>query len=136
MVNLFFYQQMSYQILSILYYTGALTVLLLGLAFIVSSLAVFFKDASQLIGIMLQIGFWLAPVFWSEHTMTTQVMNILSLNPMYYIITGYRNAMIYGIPFWQESISSMVYYWCFTSVVVLLGIKTFKKLRVHFADLL
>ena len=27
------------------------------------------------------------------------------------------------------------YYWCFTAVVLFLGVKTFKKLRVHFADL-
>lgn len=122
--------------LSILYYTVALTVLLLGIAFIVSALAVFFKDASPLIGIALQIGFWLAPVFWSESTMTSQVMCILRLNPMYYIITGYRNAMIDGVHFWEQPIGSVLYYWCFTGIVVLLGIKTFKKLKVHFADLL
>lgn len=122
--------------LSIIYYTGALTVLLLGLSFIVSSIAVFLKDASQFIAIALQIGFWLVPVFWSEGTMTEGVMRILRLNPMYYILTGYRNSMIYGINFWEEPIGRILYYWVFTGVIALIGTKMFKKLRVHFADLL
>lgn len=122
--------------LSIIYYSGALTVLLLALSFIVSSFAVFLKDASQIIGIALQIGFWLVPVFWSESIMTDGVMKVLRLNPMYYILTGYRDAMIYGVNFWEEPLWLIVYYWCFTAVIALIGIKTFKKLRVHFADLL
>ena len=122
--------------LSILYYSFALTVLLFGVSFIVSSLAVFLKDASQFIAIALQIGFWLAPVFWDVSTMTESVMKILRCNPMYYILTGYRNAMISGINFWEEPIGTIAYYWCFTAVVLFLGVKTFKKLRVHFADLL
>ena len=122
--------------LSIIYYSGALTVLLLALSFITSSFAVFLKDASQIIGIALQIGFWLVPVFWAESTMTDGVMKVLRLNPMYYILTGYRDAMIYGVNFWEEPLWLIVYYWCFTAVIALIGIKTFKKLRVHFADLL
>ena len=128
----------SFQVswLSILYYSFALTILLFGISFIVSSLAVFLKDASQFIAIALQIGFWLAPVFWDVSTMTESVMKILRCNPMYYILTGYRNAMISGINFWEEPIGTIAYYWCFTAVVLFLGVKTFKKLRVHFADLL
>lgn len=122
--------------LSIIYYSGALTVLLLALSFITSSFAVFLKDASQIIGIALQIGFWLVPVFWSESTMTDGVMKVLRLNPMYYILTGYRDSMIYGVNFWEEPLWLIVYYWSFTVVIALIGIKTFKKLRVHFADLL
>lgn len=128
----------SFQIswLSMVYYSFAMTVLITGIAFIVSSLAVFLKDASQIVGIILQIGFWLTPVFWADSSMNASVLRILKLNPLYYIISGYRDAFIYGVHFWQESVRLTLYFWIAAGFVLLAGIKVYKKLEVHFADLL
>ena len=63
-------------------------------------------------------------------------LTILKLNPMYYIIEGYRDALINGIGFWQQSVGITVYYWVFTIVMFVVGVATYRKLRPHFADLL
>lgn len=122
--------------LSVFYYSFALMILLIGLAYAVSSAAVFMKDASQIVNIVLQIVFWITPIFWADSVMQPGVLKILKLNPLYYIINGYRDAMIYGVNFWEEPVRVIAYYWCLTIVVLFLGIKTYRKLKVHFADLL
>lgn len=122
--------------ISILYYSGCLIVLLIGIAYLVSSLAVFFKDASQLVNVILQIGFWLTPVFWSDASMNQTALRVLKRNPLYYIIDGYREALINGVGFWQKPLGETLYYWIVTAVVVLLGVKVYQKLKMHFADLL
>lgn len=137
-IGMFFLYGYSFQIswFGIFYYSFALTILIVGISFIVSSLAVFLKDASQMIGIILQIGFWLTPIFWADSSMNPSILRILKLNPLYYIINGYRNSLIYGVSIEEESGRLIIYFWIVTILVLFLGIKVYKKLKVHFADLL
>lgn len=122
--------------ISIIYYSFGVTVLLIGNAYLVSSLAVFFKDASQLINVILQVGFWLTPIFWSDNQMNSAALRILRYNPLYYIISGYRSALIDNVGFWERPIGETLYYWAFTVIIALLGIKVYNKLKIHFADIL
>ena len=128
----------SFQIawISVLYYSFCVTALLLGISFFVSSVAVFLKDASQIVNIVLQIGFWLTPVFWSDASMNEGILRVLKLNPMYYVLDGYRDALIEGIGFWQQPISITIYFWVITVLVAFSGIKVYRKLKIHFADLI
>jgi ABC-type polysaccharide/polyol phosphate export permease len=60
---------------------------------------------------------------------------IIKLNPVVYIIDGYRNSMIYHVWFWHD-LGSSIYFWLITGIIFVLGGLTFKKLRPHFADVL
>lgn len=122
--------------ISIIYYSLCVMALLIGLAYLVSALSVFLKDNTQIVNIVLQVGFWLTPIFWSESTMTEKVMIVLRKNPLFYIITGYRDAMINGVGFWYKPIRETLYFWIVTVVIFLIGITVYKRLRDHFADLL
>lgn len=115
------------------YYTFALTVLGFGLSMFISSISVLFKDFVQVINIILQIGFWAIPIFWNPDTMEPWVLSILKFNPMYYIVSGYRDCFIYRIPFWEHPIYSL-YFWGVTIVVLIVGLTLFIRLRPHFAD--
>lgn len=119
----------------VLYYTFATMILTLGLSWITSSLVIFFKDIGQLVGMTLQFGFWLTPIFWSMKMVPEKYQWIIELNPVFYIIEGYRNSMIYHTWFWQD-MSMTIYFWSITLVLFVLGALTFRKLRPHFADVL
>ncbi len=121
--------------LNIIYYSFCLFVLSIGVSWIVSSVSVFLKDFSQLVNILLQIGFWLAPIFWNPGTMSESVMRVLKLNPIYYIIVGYRSCLIDGIPFWDRG-PITYYYWAVTMSIFIIGATVFRRLRAHFADIL
>ena len=121
--------------IQIIYYLFATSVLILGLSWITSSVVVFFKDMGQFVTMIIQFGFWLTPIFWSISTVPEKYHWIINLNPMTYIVEGFRNSMIYHLWFWED-ISKTLYFWTFTLTVFVLGGLTFKKLRPHFADVL
>ena len=121
--------------LQIVYYMFATSVLLLGLSWLTSSIVIFFKDIGQLVAIVIQFGFWLTPIFWSLKMVPEKYHWIINLNPMAYIVDGYRNSMIYHKWFWED-MSFTLYFWSFTIIIFILGGFTFKKLRPHFADVL
>ena len=60
---------------------------------------------------------------------------IIKFNPVYYIVTGYRDSMIAGNFFWERPTLTL-YFWGVTIVLLLIGLKVFKKLRPHFSDVL
>lgn len=124
---------LSISCIQVFYYTAALTLLGFGLAMLVSSITVIFKDLVPVISIILQVGFWIIPICWNPETMEPWVINVLKINPIYYIVSGYRDAFIYHIPFWEHPVYTG-YFWSVTLVVFVLGCSVFAKLRPHFAD--
>lgn len=128
--------QLNLYNLQIVYYLLCEIVLVYALSLITSSIAVFIKDTLQFIGIVLQILFWMIPIVWTpEFIEGTIVLKILKLNPVYYLVNGFREALIYNIWFW-ENWTYMIYFWVITLLLLAIGIKVYKKLNRYFADLL
>lgn len=125
----------SFVWLNCFYYSFALFVLMIGVSWIVSSISVFLKDFTQLISVIMQLLFWITPIFWSTEVMSQNILRVLKLNPIYYIINGYRSSLILGINFWERGPITL-YYWCIVVVTFGIGAIIFKKLRPHFSDVL
>ncbi len=121
--------------LQIIYYLFAVSVLLLGISLITSSVVVFFKDMGQIVAMLIQFGFWLTPIFWSISTVPQKYHWIIKLNPLVYIIDGYRDSMINHKWFWEHPFAT-IYFWVFSLTILAIGAITFKKLKPHFADVL
>ncbi|WP_366923775.1 ABC transporter permease [Metallumcola ferriviriculae] len=121
--------------LQLIYYLVATILLVVGLSWITSSLAVFTKDVSQFVNMVLQFGFWLTPIFWSLDMLPERYQFLIKLNPFYYIVTGYRDTLIYHSWFWNSP-QLTVYFWAVTFTLLLVGAVLFRRLRPHFADLL
>lgn len=121
--------------IQLFYYLFAAVVLILGITWITSALVIFIRDLIQMIGILLQFGFWLTPIIWSEKVMPEKYLVFLKLNPTYYIVQGYRDSLLFDIWFWEKPILT-IYFWCITLFIFIIGIVIFKKLRPHFADVL
>ena len=121
--------------LQVFYYLFALICLVFGLSLITSSLVIFLKDVGQLVAMFLQFGFWGTPIFWSLKMIPPSLHWVFKLNPMYYIVEGYRNSFIYHTWFWDLGYTNYGF-WAVTIFVMLLGTFLFKKLRPHFADVL
>ena len=120
--------------LQIVYYLLAMSVLLLGLGWMTSSTSIFVKDVTKVVAIFVQFGFWLTPIFWNISMIPEKYRWIIELNPMYYIITGYRDSIISHVPFWERG--NTIYFWVFTLVCLYLGINIYKRLRPHFAEVI
>ena len=55
--------------LQIIYYSLCCFVLVLGLSYATAALLVFFRDLTQIVGIVLQVGIWMTPIMWNMETM-------------------------------------------------------------------
>ena len=118
-----------------IYYIIALTILLVGLSWLTSSLNVFVKDVSHIVSILLQFGFWVSPIVWPLERIPEKYHVILKLNPLFYIIDGYRRSFLFHTPAWQ-GYQWTIYYWAVTILILFSGILIFRKLKPHFADVL
>ena len=123
-------------LLQIIYYSLCMFLLVLALSYSTCAIVVFFRDLGQIINIFLQVGMWATPILWNINTFQQPVVQfILKLNPVFYIVNGYRSALFEKTWFWEDFYSTM-YFWIFTAVLFGIGTLIFKKLKVHFADVL
>lgn len=125
-------------VLQVIYYSFAMVVLLIGLVYATSAVVVFFKDLSQIVALVIQVGTWATPIMWNIETMENipaWVVILLKLNPMYYVVSGYRDALINKVWFWEHP-GLTIWFWIMAAVIYVAGIRIFRKLRMLFADVL
>jgi lipopolysaccharide transport system permease protein/teichoic acid transport system permease protein len=116
------------------YYMGAALVLGIGLSLLTSALVPFFRDLQQVIMVILQIVFWLMPIVW-PYPKAWRYRWTLMLDPLYYIINGYRESLVPEHHwFWREHAMATIYYWTVTILVLIVGGVVFRRLKPHFAD--
>lgn len=118
-----------------IYYLAAIMIFLLALSWVVSSLQVFVRDISQIVSVILQFGFWITPICWNFDIVPDNHKFWFKLNPVFYIVDGYRKSFLYHEPFWNNGYWTL-YFWLFTFVILIIGVVLFRKLRPHFADVL
>lgn len=121
--------------LQIFYYSICLFVFVLALSYMTCAIVVFFKDLSQIINIILQVGIWATPILWDIDGLSTRWKILVKINPLVYIVEGYRSAVYRQEWFFQDFFSTM-YFWIATVIMFGIGAAVFKRLKVHFADVL
>lgn len=122
--------------LQVVYYSFCLFVLVLAMSYCTCAVVIFFRDLAQIINIGLQVGMWATPILWNIGMIgDDRFVTLLKLNPLVYIVNGYRNA-IYGDEWFFEHFYSSTYFWIFTVTLFCIGSLIFKRLKVHFADVL
>ena len=121
----------------LIYYSLCMFLLVLALSYTLCSVVVFFRDLSQIVSIGLQLGMWATPIMWSFSKVEGNEMLafLFRLNPVYYIVNGYRESLFEGVGFWQHP-ALTAYFWIFTIVLFIFGTVVFKRLKPHFADVL
>jgi len=125
----------SWYFFQALYYLFCMVFFSLGLSWAVSALNVFVRDVGQIVSVVLQVGFWVTPIFWDINMLPERYHVIIKLNPMFYIVQGYRDSFISFVPFW-EHLSQTLYFWTVASFAFILGAVIFKQLKPQFADVL
>ena len=121
--------------IQIFYFSFCAFLLVLGMSYITCSVVVFFRDLGQIISIALQVGVWITPIMWDIESLSRPWQIVFKLNPVYYLVDGYRMALLDRMWFWEHFYST-AYFWIFTVVMFLFGALVFKRLKVHFADIL
>ena len=119
------------------YYTICAICLITALADFTCSIVPFFRDFGTIINILMQVGMWACPIMWDMSTfkMPAKVEFLLKLNPLYYVVQGYRDSFMDGIWFFERP-KMTIYFWVVTLIIGVIGFTVFRRLRVHFSDVL
>lgn len=111
----------------------SVSLLTLGLSWFLSSLGVFLRDLNYLISIIVQVLFFMTPIFYPVTAVPEEFRLVMELNPLTGIIENARNIILFNeMPNWE---------WYFTSlgisfIIAILGYAWFKKTKKAFADVL
>jgi lipopolysaccharide transport system permease protein len=107
--------------------------LISGLSFGLGSLAVFFRDITQMAGMALNLVFFLTPIVYPPSAIPEEVRWVFDVNPFYFIVEIYRDALLRGKmpdPF------SLIYPSVVALTTFLAGYYLFRKTKEAFKDVL
>ena len=104
-----------------------------GICWFLAALGVFVRDLAQVNGFVLTLWFFLTPICYPEASLPGPAMRILSKNPLFVLVRGYRDVLLEGRApafhsLWKLGILSLA--------IFVLGHAWFYKLRKTFADLI
>ena len=109
------------------------TLFVAGVALVVSSVSVLFRDLRDIIANLLNLGFFLTPIIYSIDTgfVAPPVRTLLRLNPMTPYVLGFQDVFFYArLPGWLD-LGLMVLY---AIVAIWVGFTVFERLRDTLAE--
>ena len=110
-----------------------LVVMVVGFAWILSAIGVYFRDMSQIVQPLVTATLFLAPIFFQRTSLPAWLQPYLSLNPLAIPVESFRSVVIFGT---QPDWTALGYYSLVAIAVALLGEQFFQKTKRGFADVL
>ena len=123
------------QILQLPYYYLATFVFTLSLVRLACACQPFFKDLTVAIEILLIVGIWACPIMWNLEMAPQKYWIIFKINPLYHLVQGYRTCFMGDTWFWNHP-REFASFWLITIALNWFGRRAFKRLSVHFADVI
>lgn len=124
--------------LQFIYFVFASFCLIFSISLITSTLSTIIRDVHMLLNATLRMMLYLSGVLWPLSLLTDfpTIFTILKINPLYYLIEGYRAALFgidwYFITHWEYTLI----FWGIVIVLFLFGSMLHVKFRRHFIDYL
>jgi len=100
----------------------------------IHALNLFLRDIYHVMGVALQVWMFLTPIFYPARKVVEAKMGwVLQVNPMYWLIDSYRNALLYGM--WPK-VMAVTSFGAVALLVFVLGSTFFLRQKPRFPDLL
>ncbi len=104
-----------------------------GLSLLVACLNVFFRDVSQVLGLLFMLMFWITPIVYPKHLAGDVFLWVLNLNPLTHLVEAYRFVFL-GSPI--PSLWGVAYWAVFSAGVYCMGKFVLKRTQRELVDLL
>ena len=131
--NLFILKTLSWTMLFLPLILVPLILFSLGVSFIAASLTVYLKDTPYIIMVLLQIMFFMTPIFYPVTAVPEKFRLLLYLNPLSEIVEQIRLTFLYGL---YPNYLYVGILWLGSALVCQLGFLWFNKTKKGFADVI
>jgi ABC-type polysaccharide/polyol phosphate export permease len=123
----------SLQLLLFLPTMFAIGVFALGISWLLAALNVFLRDIGQIIGVFVNIWFFMTPIIYPQHVIPENFQGLYGLNPMLHAVAAYRVALLGKT---EINLGGLTCLLIEGLVTFAFGGLIFKKLKPAFADVL
>lgn len=105
----------------------------LGISWLLASLGVFIRDLSNLTVLLVQVLFFLTPVFYTVEIVPEPYKRLLLFNPLTPIVTNVRAVVLWGqAPVWSELGVGYI----LSAIIAVFGYAWFMQTKKAFADVI
>ena len=111
----------------------AVLLLILGLAWFLASLGVYYRDVNQFLSTLVTASMFLSPIFYPLSALPEWLRPWVAANPLTYPVETVRAVLIFGT---GPDLLALVAYTMVAMLVATLGYTWFQKTRRGFADVL
>lgn len=115
------------------FYLYCILMITLGVSWVLSAAAVFFRDISAIVSPLTIILMFMCPIFYPASMVPKRIKWVIDLNPIAVIIEDVRAAILYGN--WP-TLTSTIGLFIFSSSFAIAGYFLFMRTKTIFADLL
>lgn len=106
-------------------------ILTVSFAYPFAALNVTFRDTQHTLGVLLQLMFYLLPIFYDLNQVPKHLRSFYALNPMVTLLESYRAILIYGQPpTWQSLLGLIV----ISGILLPIGYRIFKQQSQRFVE--
>ncbi|MEF7562419.1 ABC transporter permease [Bacillus infantis] len=122
-------------LLQLPYYLAALYLFLFSVTLLFSTISAVFRDFQSILQSLMRMMVYVLPILWDVSSLASPWLQILKLNPLFYLIQGFRSTLLGGAWFYED-ITYTIYFWTITLVILLVGSMLHMKFRNRFIDYL
>ncbi|WP_026567723.1 ABC transporter permease [Bacillus sp. UNC41MFS5] len=131
--------KLTFYFVQLPYFMLATLLFLLALALVTSTLSTIVRDVQQVVQSILKMLLYVTPFLWHvDHLMIKGVdyVFLLKINPLYYIVEGYRAALLGTTWYPLEYPEYTLYFWITIIILFMIGSALHLKFRNRFVDYL
>ncbi len=119
----------------LIYYTFCAILFAFALTLTTSVLNMFARDVKKLITSCMRLLFYFTPILWSADRLPHWMQRVISCNPIYYIVQGFRDCFFYHKGFLEYG-WSMSWFWGITLLLFFVGSFMMYKFKTRFIDMI
>ncbi|MFD1433133.1 ABC transporter permease [Lacticaseibacillus yichunensis] len=120
----------------VIYFFFCMIVFMFALGIFSATMTVLIRDYHMVLQSVIRLLLYLSGAVWNIRTtaLPPKVNAILQLDPVFYVIDGFRKSLFNGSWFWQHPVD-MAIFWLITLLLLFIGCHLHIKFRARFVDL-
>lgn len=118
-----------------LYYFLAMIIFLVSCGILFATLTILVRDFHILLQSVIRLMLYVSGAIWNieSRNLPDWMIGLLKLNPVYYLINGFRESLLYEKWFWENGNYTLLF-WSITLLIFMLGSHLHLKFGAKFVD--
>lgn len=121
--------------LSLIYYMFCAIVFSISLTMVTSVANMFTRDIGKAVNASMRLLMFITPILWTMEKLPKWAVTVMKCNPLFYIIEGYRNSLLFNKSIFLYS-KRMLVFWIIVISLFSIGSLLMYKFKHKFIDLI